>query len=121
MKTKITFLAIAAFILSIQTFNPIVAQQNNAGSSYVFSIIRVVNTSASTIAVFWNNDNFEEIEILSSTGETVMPTIPVFDAKQITLNDLEDGIYYINFKQHGTILQTKIIQIQNYTVLQDNI
>jgi hypothetical protein len=50
-----------------------------------------------------------------------MPSIPVFNTQQINLNDLMDGVYYINFKQQGTVVNIKMIQIQNHVALPESI
>jgi hypothetical protein len=41
--------------------------------------------------------------------------------QQIHLNDLIDGVYYINFKQQGTVVHTKMIQIKNQVALPESI
>jgi hypothetical protein len=121
MKTKNTLLAIALFVFGTHVFTPIFAQRITPNSSQPFSIIKVVNTASNTVTVFWNEDNFEEIEIIAETGDIFMPTIPLFDSKQITLNDLVDGTYFLNFKKQGTVVQTQIIKIQDHSVLAGNI
>jgi hypothetical protein len=50
-----------------------------------------------------------------------MPSIPIFNMQQIHLNDLIDGVYYINFKQQGTVVNTKMIQIKNQVALPESI
>lgn len=81
--------------------------------NFPFSIVKVYeNPSNHEITVAWNDNRIDEIEILTSNG-IFMPSIPVFDSKQIHLNGLEDGIYYLNFKSKGQILQTKPITVEN--------
>jgi hypothetical protein len=43
-----------------------------------------------------------------------MPSTPIFDAKEMHLNDLEDGTYYVNFKKNNQILVTKEFKVTQH-------
>ncbi|MFM7637019.1 MAG: T9SS type A sorting domain-containing protein [Crocinitomicaceae bacterium] len=108
MKTIITPLLFA----SVLTFS-FTSSFAQSYENLPFSIVKVYeNPSNHAITVAWNDNRIDEIEILTSKG-ILMPTIPVFDSKQIHLNGLEDGTYYLNFKSKGQILQTKLITVEN--------
>jgi hypothetical protein len=112
MKTKFTTLLFASFLTLSFTSSFAQSYEN-----LPFSIIKVYeNPSNHSITVAWNDDRIDEIEILTSNG-IFMPSIPVFDSKQIHLNGLEDGIYYLNFKSKGQILHTKLITVENTALI----
>jgi hypothetical protein len=121
MKTQLTIFAIAIYFLSTSVVNSANAQRILPNSNPTFSIVRVVNSSASTVTVLWNDKSYDEIEIIDNAGVVFMPSMPVFNTQQIHLNDLMDGVYYINFKQQGTVVNIKMIQIQNHVALPESI
>lgn len=121
MKTQLTIFAIAIYFLSATFVNYAYAQRVQPNSNPPFSIVRVVNTSASTVTVMWNDNSYDEIEIIDNAGAVIMPSIPVFNTQQIHLNDLMDGVYYINFKQQGTVVNIKMIQVKNHVALPESI
>ena len=121
MKTQITIFAIAIYFFSSSLVNYAHAQRVLPNSNPTFSIVRVVNSSASTVTVLWTDKSYDEIEIIDNAGVVFMPSIPVFNTQQIHLNDLMDGVYYINFKQQGTVVNIKMIQIQNHVALPESI
>ena len=107
-----TLIAIAIFSLTILTnFSLAEGIENPTNTIRVFS-----PTSNSSVTVTWDNDDFQEIEIVSN-NETFMPLIPVMGAQQIHLNNLEDGVYLINFKKEGALMATETVTIQNNTLL----
>jgi len=82
-----------------------------------FSLVKVYeNPNNHTVTVAWNDHTIEEIEIYKE-NDVFMPSFPVFNAKQIHLNQLEDGIYYLNFLSHGEIVQTKMISVEHNNVI----
>jgi hypothetical protein len=97
--------------------NQTTAQRSYVNTTGVFSIVKVVNTSSNTVTVIWNDKHFDEIEIYNENDEIFLPTIPVLNTQQINLNDLLDGVYFINFKEHGTVLKTEVIRIMNHKVV----
>jgi hypothetical protein len=112
MKTTISTFLFASFITLVATDNFAQSYEN-----LPFSLIKVYeNPTNHAITVAWNDDKIDEVEILTSSG-IFMPSIPVFNAKQIHLNSLEDGIYYLNFKSRGEIIQTKILTVENNNTL----
>lgn len=121
MKTQLTIFAFAIYFLSATFVNYAYAQRVQPNSNPTFSIVRVVNTSASTVSVMWNDNSYDEIEIIDNAGVVFMPSIPVFNTQQIHLNDLMDGVYYINFKQQGTVVNIKMIQVKNHVALPESI
>ena len=107
-----TLIALTIFSLTIFTNNSFAEGIENPNST-----IEVYSTSAnSSVTVSWEASNFEEVEIISN-NETFMPLIPVMGAQQIHLNNLEDGVYFINFKKDGELLATKTVTIQNHALL----
>ena len=121
MKTQLTIFAIAICIFSSTFVNFSYAQRIQLNSNPTFSIVRVVNSSENAVTVMWNDKSYDEIEIIDNAGVVFMPSIPVFNTQQIHLNDLNDGVYYINFKQQGTVVNIKMINIQNHLVLPESI
>jgi hypothetical protein len=121
MKTQLTILAFAIYFFSSSLVNYAHAQRVLTNSTPTFSMVRVVNSSASTVTVLWTDKSYDEIEIIDNAGVVFMPSIPVFNTQQIHLNDLMDGVYYINFKQQGTVVNIKMIQIQNNVALPESI
>lgn len=121
MKTKTTILAIAIFFFNALVINQTSAQRTISNSDGVFSIVKVLNTASNTITLVWNDKNFDEIEILTEGGEIYMPTIPILNTQQMHLNDLEDGVYYINFKHQGNLLKTELIRIMNHQAIPNSI
>jgi hypothetical protein len=121
MKTQLTIFAIAIYFLSTSVLNNAHAQRGITNSNPTYSIVHVVNSSAGTVTVMWSNKTYDEIEVINETGIVFMPSIPIFNMQQIHLNDLIDGVYYINFKQQGTIVNTKMIQIKNQVALPESI
>jgi hypothetical protein len=121
MKTHFTIFTIAIFLLSSTVINYSNAQRVLSNSNPTYSIVRVVNSSANTVTVMWNEKTYDEIEIINESGIVFMPSIPIFNMQQIHLNDLIDGVYYINFKQQGTVVNIKTIQIKNQVALPESI
>lgn len=107
-----TLIALTIFSLTIFTNISLAEGIENPNST-----IEVYSASAnSSVTVSWEDSNFEEVEIISN-NETFMPLIPVMGAQQIHLNNLEDGVYFIQFKKEGELLATKTVTIQNQALL----
>ena len=115
---NLTFLFMMAYFTSLNSIN---AQRNYTASQPAFSVIKVAkNPSTNAITVMWNDNRYDELEIVMESGELYMPSFPVFDAHQISLNELKDGYYYIKFKSQGQLLETKVVHIQNNMVIAKN-
>lgn len=114
----LTFLFIAACLSSM---NSISAQRSVPVAQAAFTVVKVSkNPVTNAITVMWNDNRFDELEIVMESGELFMPSFPVFDAQQISLNELNDGYYYIKFMGQGQLLETKVIHIQNNMVIAKN-
>ena len=114
----LTFLFMAAYL---SPMNSVSAQRNNPVAQAAFTVIKVSkNPATNAITVMWNDNRFDELEIVMESGELFMPSFPVFEAQQISLNELNDGYYYIKFKGQGQLLETKVIHIQNNMVMAKN-
>ncbi|MCF8407968.1 MAG: hypothetical protein K9G36_03250 [Crocinitomicaceae bacterium] len=114
----LTFLFIAA---CLSPMNSISAQRSVPVAQAAFTVVKVSkNPVTNAITVMWNDNRFDELEIVMESGELFMPSFPVFDAQQISLNELNDGYYYIKFMGQGQLLETKVIHIQNNMVIAKN-
>jgi hypothetical protein len=114
----LTFLFIAACLAPM---NSISAQRSVPVAQAAFTVVKVSkNPATNAITVMWNDNRFDELEIVMESGELFMPSFPVFDAQQISLNELNDGYYYIKFMGQGQLLETKVIHIQNNMVIAKN-
>jgi hypothetical protein len=114
----LTFLFVVACFASV---NSSYAQRNYSTSQPAFSVIKIAkNPTTNSITVMWNDNRYDELEIVMESGEPFMPSFPVFDAHQISLNELKDGYYYIKFKSQGQLLETKVVHIQNNMVIAKN-
>jgi hypothetical protein len=104
MKSKVIFSALFTGMILINNvqLNAQKIFENNA-----FSVIQVLkNQNDNTITLAWNDNRFEEIEIYNEYG-LLMPSIPILNAKQISLNDLVEGDYIVIFKKQNEVIATK--------------
>lgn len=104
MKSKVIFLALFTGMILINNAQ-LSAQkifENNP-----FSVIQVLkNQNDKSITLAWNDNRFEEIEIYNEYG-LLMPSIPILNARQISLNDLVEGNYIVIFKNQNEVIATK--------------
>jgi len=112
------FLFIVACFASVNSSH---AQRNYSAAQPAFNVVKVAkNPATNSITVMWSDNRYDELEIVMESGELFMPSFPVFDAHQISLNELKDGYYYIKFKSQGQLLETKVVHIQNNMVIAKN-
>lgn len=81
--------------------------------------IQVSENASHTVTVSWNDESYETIEIVLN-NTTYMPEIPTSGAKQLHLNNLEDGEYIIKFRGENEVLATKTVTIENHSILASN-
>jgi hypothetical protein len=70
------------------------------------------NRTYTDTTIVWEDGRVSHIGVSSPNG-LVIPKIPVYDSKQIHLNDLVDGIYTITFKSENDVLFTKTFTVNN--------
>ncbi len=110
MKTKLILTALLTAMILLNNVN-LVAQ--NMYDNNPFSVIQVIkNPQDNIITLAWNDSRFEEIEIHNQDGIFV-PSIPVMNAKQIHLNDLSEGDYFVIFKKQNVVIATKEFKVNS--------
>jgi hypothetical protein len=118
---KASTLIFLFMVASLSPLNSALSQRSMPIAQAAFTVIKVAkNPSTNSITVMWNDNRFDELEIVMENGELFMPSFPVFDAKQISLNEMKDGYYYIKFKSQGQIIEAKVVHIQNNMVIAKN-
>ena len=116
MKATVFFTALFASLFLFS--NNCVAQKTMDNSP--FSIIKVLrNQQDNSIAIVWNDSRFEEVEIYNENG-LFMPSMPIFKSKEIHLNNLEEGNYYVNFKSQNQIIETKEFKVEQNNYIAKN-
>lgn len=112
MKALLTTILLTGFITICSTNNYAQVKANTP-----FSLIRVYeNPSRQSITAAWNDDRIDEVEIQTANG-VFMPSIPVFNAREIHLDKLEDGTYYLIFNSKGEMLHSKMIIVENSNMI----
>ena len=76
-------------------------------------------SSSESITILWDNKDVNELE-LRSDYHILIPSIPTDGSKQIHLNDLEDGNYFLLLKTDGEIVEIREFQIENKKLLAQN-
>ena len=117
MKAKaiLTAALVSIFFFNIQYSSAQVNFENQP-----FSIIKVLNdTKDNSTTIIWNDTRFDEVEVYKESN-LFMPSTPIFDAKEMHLNDLEDGTYYVNFKKNNQILVTKEFKVTQHQDMAKN-
>jgi hypothetical protein len=114
---KIKTLAMKATIILAALFTGMILMNTesvNAQKSFdnnPLSIIQVItNQQKNEITIVWNDNSFDEVELHNQNG-IYMPSIPLMNAKQIHLNDLKDGNYYVLFKSDNEVIATKEFKV----------
>jgi hypothetical protein len=104
MKSKVIFLALFTGMILI---NNVQLSAQKIFENNPFSVIQVLkNQNDKSITLAWNDNRFEEIEIYNEYG-LLMPSIPILNARQISLNDLVEGNYIVIFKNQNAVIATK--------------
>jgi hypothetical protein len=117
MKTKVFFSALCTSILLISN-NDCEAQKTMDNAP--FSIIKIIeNKQNNSISIIWNDSRFDEVEIYNEYG-LFMPSMPIFKSKEIHLNDLADGNYFVNFKSQNQIIETKEFKVEQHNYMAKN-
>ena len=85
-----------------------------------FSIIRVLtDTKDNSTTIIWNDTRFDEVEVYKENN-LFLPSMPILEAKEMHLNDLEEGTYYVNFKKNNQILATKEFKVTQHIDMAKN-
>jgi hypothetical protein len=117
MKAKLFFTALFASLLLISN-NNCEAQKKLDNSP--FSIIKIIeNSQNNSITIIWNDARFDEVEIYNENG-LFMPSMPIFKSKEMHLNDLADGNYYVNFKSENQIIESKEFKVEQHNYMAKN-
>jgi hypothetical protein len=75
--------------------------------------------SSESVTIHWENVEVNELE-LRSDYHILIPSIPTDGTKQIHLNYLEDGNYFLLLKTDGEIVEIRKFQIENKKLLAQN-
>ena len=111
---------LTAALVSIFFFNYQFSSAQGNFDNQPFSIIKVLNdTKDNATTIIWNDTRFDEVEVYKESN-LFMPSIPIFDAKEMHLNDLEDGTYYVNFKKNNQILVIKEFKVTQHQDIAKN-
>ena len=111
---------LTALVTSLVLFNNNTCEAQKTMDNSPFSIVKVIkNQQDNSIAIVWNDTRFEEVEIYDENG-LFMPTMPVFKSKEIHLNDLAEGNYYVNFKSQNQIVETKQFKVEQNNYMAKN-
>jgi hypothetical protein len=111
---------LTAALVSIFFFNNQFSSAQGNFDNQPFSIIKVLNdTKDNSTTIIWNDTRFDEVEVYKESN-LFMPSMPIFEAKEMHLNDLEDGTYYVNFKKNNQILVTKEFKVTQHQDMAKN-
>ena len=111
---------LTAALVSIFFFNNQFSAAQVNFNNQPFSIIRVLtDTKDNSTTIVWNDDRFDEVEVYKEST-LFMPSMPIFEAKEMHLNDLEDGTYFINFKKNNQIIATKEFKVTHHQDMAKN-
>jgi hypothetical protein len=111
---------LTAALVSIFFFNNQFSSAQVNFDNKPFTIIKVLNdTKDNSTTIIWNDSRFDEVEVYKENN-LFMPSTPIFEAKEMHLNDLEDGTYYVNFKKNNQILATKEFKVAQHQDMAKN-
>ncbi|MEJ6589397.1 MAG: hypothetical protein QNL43_06305 [Crocinitomicaceae bacterium] len=82
---------------------------------YSTEIVNKIETNH-PISITWTNQDINGLE-LRTEATVILPYMKTGGSKQIHLNDLADGIYFLFLKSNEITLEIRKIEIQNQNLL----
>ena len=111
-QTKI-YIMTPTFIFALSLLASPLSQQDKTLPYYANETPAV---SSESVTIQWENADINELE-LRSDYHILIPSIPTDGSKQIHLNDLIDGNYFLILKTNEEIVEIRRFKIENKKLL----
>ena len=102
-----------SFIFALSLLASPLSQQDKTFPNYANETPAV---SSKSVTIQWENEDINELE-LRSDYHILIPSLPTDGSKQIHLNDLDDGNYFLILKTDEEIVEIRRFKIENKKLL----